>query len=293
VSRLRERGLGTVATVLAAAITGACFPGITDVSVAQAATFTIHGHILKGTERKPLPGLSVSLHVVQGNEELPGRNATSGPDGGFAFRPRPRRGTPFPAEYEGAYYTEGPSTRRARMQFRIRGLRRGPRPDSVRVAIIHHRRARAGGSQDHRDRRVRTGDDLFRERGSATRRTSACALAFRPRSGIPGGNGRRRPDRAGAGPRPRGLRPIPPRTRASASTSMPMSGRGSRTGSVPDGPLVVPERLGFRVPEFAGGGTRADENFRSIKARTSPSGPKSRCASRAPASGPIPRSIRG
>ena len=110
-SRLRERRLGTVATVLAAAIAGAWFPGITDVSVAQAATFTIHGHVLKGTERKPLPGLSVSLHAVQGNEELPGRNATSGSDGGFDFpglTHDSQHSYFLSAEYEGAYYTEGP-----------------------------------------------------------------------------------------------------------------------------------------------------------------------------------------
>jgi hypothetical protein len=111
VNRLRQRRLGTVATIIAAGIAAGWFPGITGVSVAEAATFTIHGHVLKGAERKPLPGLSVSLHVVQGNDELPGRSTTSGPDGGFDFpglAHDPQHSYFLSAEYEGAYYTEGP-----------------------------------------------------------------------------------------------------------------------------------------------------------------------------------------
>ncbi len=80
-------------------------------SSAQAATFTIHGHVLKGTERKPLPGLPVSLHMVRGNEELPGRSVTSGSDGGFDFpglAHDSQHSYFLSAEYEGAYYTEGP-----------------------------------------------------------------------------------------------------------------------------------------------------------------------------------------
>ena len=80
-------------------------------ATADAATFSIHGRALKGTERKPQPGLSVSLHIVHGNEELPGRTATSGPDGGFAFSNLtidPQHSYFVSTEYEGAYYTEGP-----------------------------------------------------------------------------------------------------------------------------------------------------------------------------------------
>lgn len=110
-NRLRKRRLGAVTTIIAGALATAWLPGTMGASAAHAATFTIHGHVLKGTERKPLPGLSVSLHVVQGNEELPGRSKTSGSDGGFDFpglMHDPQHSYFLSAEYEGAYYTEGP-----------------------------------------------------------------------------------------------------------------------------------------------------------------------------------------
>ncbi len=78
---------------------------------AGAATFTIHGRTLKGTARHPLPGLPVSLHVVSGTEELAGKTATSGQDGSFTFaglNADPQHSYFISAEYEGAYYTEGP-----------------------------------------------------------------------------------------------------------------------------------------------------------------------------------------
>ncbi len=76
-----------------------------------AATFTLHGRALKGTERKPYSGLAVSLHIVHGNEELPGTTETSGADGSFTFSGLtldPQQSYFISAEYEGAYYTEGP-----------------------------------------------------------------------------------------------------------------------------------------------------------------------------------------
>ncbi|MGH7680602.1 MAG: hypothetical protein ACRENN_01285 [Candidatus Eiseniibacteriota bacterium] len=85
--------------------------GLAAASAAQAATFTLHGHVLKGAERKPLTGVAVSLHVVQGNEELPGGSVTSGQDGGFEFASLtldPQRSYFLSVEFENAYYTEGP-----------------------------------------------------------------------------------------------------------------------------------------------------------------------------------------
>lgn len=80
-------------------------------ATAWAATFTLHGHVLKGPDRKALQGVPVALHVVQGNEELPGRSATSGPDGGFEFAgltADSQHSYFLSVEYENAYYTEGP-----------------------------------------------------------------------------------------------------------------------------------------------------------------------------------------
>lgn len=81
------------------------------VACAGAATFSIQGRVLKGLERLPEPGVPVSLHVVRGDQELPGRTATSGADGRFSFRDlpvEPGLSHYISTEFKGAFYTEGP-----------------------------------------------------------------------------------------------------------------------------------------------------------------------------------------
>ncbi len=101
------------ATVLATLLSLLTAVGVAGVSLpaAGAATFSIHGRVLKGLERVPEPGVPVSLHVVHGEEELPGKTATSGADGRFSFRDvpvDPGHSYFISTEYEGAFYTEGP-----------------------------------------------------------------------------------------------------------------------------------------------------------------------------------------
>ncbi|HTM00278.1 MAG TPA: hypothetical protein VL503_04020 [Candidatus Omnitrophota bacterium] len=72
---------------------------------------TITGHVLKGAERAPVKGAPVSIHVVRGNEELPGGTVPSDPEGGFRFTGiTDGAGLEYylSTEYEGAFYTEGP-----------------------------------------------------------------------------------------------------------------------------------------------------------------------------------------
>jgi hypothetical protein len=77
----------------------------------NADALTIQGHVLKGEARQATPGISVSLHVVQGNEELPGKSVTSDAGGAFRFEDLssdPQLSYFVSTEYEGAFYTEGP-----------------------------------------------------------------------------------------------------------------------------------------------------------------------------------------
>jgi len=73
--------------------------------------FTIQGSVLKGEERKPVPGQTVQLHLVRGDEELKGLTAMTGPDGRFQFtgvEKGPAISYYVSTEYENAFYTEGP-----------------------------------------------------------------------------------------------------------------------------------------------------------------------------------------
>lgn len=102
--------MSALRTIVALALASAATSSLL-VPPVDAATFTLQGRALKGMERKPLSGLSVSLHVVRGDEELPGRTITSGSDGSFTFSGLeldPQHSYYISTEYEGAYYTEGP-----------------------------------------------------------------------------------------------------------------------------------------------------------------------------------------
>jgi len=77
----------------------------------MAAALDVTGHVLKGDARQSASGISVSLHVVKGEEELPGKTAVTGSDGSFRFSglsTDPTLSYFLSTEYAGAFYTEGP-----------------------------------------------------------------------------------------------------------------------------------------------------------------------------------------
>lgn len=83
------------------------------VAVPGAAALTIQGRVLKGEDRVPVAGISVSLHSVQNQQELPGNAVRSGRDGGFRFtglKADPSINYFVSTEYVGALYNEGPIT---------------------------------------------------------------------------------------------------------------------------------------------------------------------------------------
>jgi len=78
---------------------------------ARADALTVTGHVLKGQGHEPASGIAVQLHVVKGDQELPGKSAMSGKDGSFQFTnlaSDPNLSYFLSTEYAGAFYTEGP-----------------------------------------------------------------------------------------------------------------------------------------------------------------------------------------
>jgi hypothetical protein len=78
---------------------------------ASAKDIVVTGRVLKGMEHEPLAGQSVTLHIVRGQEELPGTTKKTGKDGNVLFDKIPEgEGLEYylATEYEGAFYTEGP-----------------------------------------------------------------------------------------------------------------------------------------------------------------------------------------
>lgn len=78
---------------------------------APADALVIQGRVVKGMDRRPAPGIPVSLHPVKNEQELPGQTVASGPDGTFRFTgiaQDPSTSYFLSTEYEGAFYTEGP-----------------------------------------------------------------------------------------------------------------------------------------------------------------------------------------
>jgi hypothetical protein len=97
-------------------VTGRFAPvAIVAAAIAMAATpataLTISGRIVKGAEHAPVKGIPVSVHIVRGNEELPGRTLQSDTSGLFRFDGLTEgSGLDYylSTEYEEAIYTEGP-----------------------------------------------------------------------------------------------------------------------------------------------------------------------------------------
>ncbi|MGE5179689.1 MAG: carboxypeptidase-like regulatory domain-containing protein, partial [Bacteroidota bacterium] len=99
---------GAVAAISRGAVAGVV-AALLIASPAWAVTIT--GRVMKGTERAPVKGVPVSIHVVRGNEELPGTTVNSDASGGFQFNGLTAgAGIEYylSTEYEGAFYTEGP-----------------------------------------------------------------------------------------------------------------------------------------------------------------------------------------
>jgi hypothetical protein len=72
---------------------------------------TITGHVVKGANRAPVTGVPVSMHIVRGNEELPGSTVNTDASGAFQFNGLTQgAGIEYylSTEYQGAFYTEGP-----------------------------------------------------------------------------------------------------------------------------------------------------------------------------------------
>lgn len=76
-----------------------------------ASAVTISGRVLKGPNQAPAPGIPVSVHLVRGDRELPGRTVASDRAGAYRFADL-TAGSDIEyylsTEYEGAFYTEGP-----------------------------------------------------------------------------------------------------------------------------------------------------------------------------------------
>ncbi len=78
---------------------------------APASALTVSGRVVKGSQRSPLAGIAVSLHVVRGDEELPGSTQPTDAGGAFRFNGVAEgAGLEYyvSTEYEDAFYTEGP-----------------------------------------------------------------------------------------------------------------------------------------------------------------------------------------
>jgi len=98
-------------TVLAAGIALALAISIASLAAGSAHALTVQGRVLKGEGHQPTPGVSVSLHIVKGTEELPGKTVTSDAKGEYRFgglAADPQLSYFVSTEYEGAFYTEGP-----------------------------------------------------------------------------------------------------------------------------------------------------------------------------------------
>ncbi len=77
----------------------------------SARALVIEGRVLKGADHQAVANQRVALHVVRGNEEMPGATKSTGADGRVRFDNIPEgNGLEFymTTEYEGAVYTEGP-----------------------------------------------------------------------------------------------------------------------------------------------------------------------------------------
>lgn len=97
--RSRGRLAGAVAAFAVALLATPCY----------ALTFT--GRVLKGTEEKPVANQSVQIHVIQGQQELPGGSARTDAQGRFRFpglKSAADLSYYIATEYQGAMYTEGP-----------------------------------------------------------------------------------------------------------------------------------------------------------------------------------------
>lgn len=99
-----------VARLAAVAVAAAAFL-IVGAGARDAAAATIQGRVLKGPDGKPTAGITVSVHLVRGDRELPGKSVDTDRSGSFRFTDL-TEGSDIEyylsTEFEGAFYTEGP-----------------------------------------------------------------------------------------------------------------------------------------------------------------------------------------
>ena len=106
--RARAGCLATRATLgLAAALAAVVLLGL----AGAASALTIQGAVVKGDEARPVPGQTVQLHVIRGEEELKGSTTVTDARGEYRFadlKQDPALSYYVSTEYENAFYTEGP-----------------------------------------------------------------------------------------------------------------------------------------------------------------------------------------
>ncbi len=76
-----------------------------------APALTISGRVVKGSDRAPAAGVAVAVHVIRGDEELPGKTQQTDASGAYRFSGMAEgQGLEYyvSTEYEDAFYTEGP-----------------------------------------------------------------------------------------------------------------------------------------------------------------------------------------
>ncbi len=100
--RLRATGLLLLALVLGAAPARGAAP---------TPALTISGQVTKGDGHSPVADATIQIHVIRGNEELPGGTARTDAQGRYRFtglQAAPDLSYYVVTEYQGAIYTEGP-----------------------------------------------------------------------------------------------------------------------------------------------------------------------------------------
>ena len=87
------------------------FASVVALLAPAARALTIEGRVLQGTKGGAVPGVTVQLHVIRGDEELKGQTALTSAQGDFRFadlKTDPALSYYLATEYQNAFYTEGP-----------------------------------------------------------------------------------------------------------------------------------------------------------------------------------------
>jgi hypothetical protein len=105
---VRGPGAGFLGVALAVVFVAAAL-----VAPGRGYALTVRGSVVKGENGPPLPGQTIQLHLVRGDEELKGSTAVTDAQGEYQFtglKGNPDIAYYVSTEYENAFYTEGPLT---------------------------------------------------------------------------------------------------------------------------------------------------------------------------------------